>query len=602
MVRQFLLLAGVAICMSATAADKAAPANPQDFKKASLNSVRLYDQAVKMSMNDGSNVSSMQKASNLNVHWRRPAGQFWGTGLNAEEGQLGYYYTPLIVRPWVDNTFENLTKNATGTPTWTISNWSNEVGEYVTTTSDEENVSTSYLLYEVTSAPRLVYSKLGVPYPTQFYGKEKTSVEGNETLYEINIAAGYNIDQSFGSTMPVSSHYWSLFTRNTVDQGAGIMSYYGATGYESMDDPEQGGYWFGTNARGINAMATRFEKPLQPYLLNSVYWYYQFENDIPSDIPMKAYVFKTINDADIKTGTNSKGEEYSVEVAELGELLFVSDSFIPAAVFDEENNFAGVVKFEFFETNPVTGAKNAVSLEIEDDITIVVTGFDADLGNGGHVTTFMSQDEFDEGYGNLGFLGTLDDDGEGNISYELTALKDFFSSPLPNTVLGVLADVSYPWLYGFDEPYEVWIPNDGETTETEQGLQYVLALYATSMTEDWEVTFDGKDECDWIEITGVYDEMEEDDPEEYAGFSAVQFDVAPNPEDISRTCVIEVTIPAASYKFIIRQGSANPPLAVDVVTANGDAQYFDLAGRRVANPEKGIFIKKTGNKAEKVVF
>ena len=42
--------------------------------------------------------------------------------------------------------------------------------------------------------------------------------------------------------------------------------------------------------------------------------------------------------------------------------------------------------------------------------------------------------------------------------------------------------------------------------------------------------------------------------------------------------------------------------AVSTVSVEKGAQYFDLQGRRVANPEKGIFIKKTGNKAEKVIL
>ncbi len=43
--------------------------------------------------------------------------------------------------------------------------------------------------------------------------------------------------------------------------------------------------------------------------------------------------------------------------------------------------------------------------------------------------------------------------------------------------------------------------------------------------------------------------------------------------------------------------------AVDSIgDENAPAEYYDLTGRRVDNPTKGIYIKKVGNKAEKILF
>ncbi len=42
----------------------------------------------------------------------------------------------------------------------------------------------------------------------------------------------------------------------------------------------------------------------------------------------------------------------------------------------------------------------------------------------------------------------------------------------------------------------------------------------------------------------------------------------------------------------------------DIVIDNSDApiEYFNLNGARVDNPEQGIFIKRQGNKVEKVII
>lgn len=596
MVRQFLLVAGLSLGLSAFAVthQSTKPAiSPSKADKAFVGKTKFLE--VEASRNDGSYSVNPSKVINTGVQWKRPAGQFWGTGYIPEFGGIGYPYTPLMIRPWVEYNFENIS-TASGNPSWTVEYWSNDDRAYLDRESDQQNVSQSYLLGEDATVPQLSYNG-SQPYPTMYNGLNVAADKSGQ-IYTITVCPALNFKELTGATNPVSSHYWGWFSRDP-QQNYGIASYRGCTPYPGMEN----GYWFGTNNDGINAIATRFEKPDQPYLLNSVYWYYMFDGDIPNDIPMRAYVFKTANDAAIQTGTNSQGQEFSVEVAELGELIAVSDSFIPAAVFSEEDNFENAVKFEFFEKNQITGAENAYSLEIEDDIIIVVTGFDANPGNGTSIESFISTDEFDEGYGNLGFLGYFDLDESGNIAYDLTAIKNFFSSPLPNTVGAVLADVSYPWLVNyFDEPSQVKLPNEGETTEDTQGLQYALYLLSTSTTDDYEITYNGEEECDWLTVIDVYDEMNvgEDGEEEFTGITGIMFEADPNPNDISRTCEVKISIPAASYNITFLQGSNND--AVEIVGVDQNVIYYDLQGRRVVNPDKGIYIKKSGNKTEKVLL
>ena len=41
---------------------------------------------------------------------------------------------------------------------------------------------------------------------------------------------------------------------------------------------------------------------------------------------------------------------------------------------------------------------------------------------------------------------------------------------------------------------------------------------------------------------------------------------------------------------------------IEIDSANGEAEYFNLQGIRVDNPTNGIFIRRQGSKVEKVVI
>lgn len=598
MVRQILLVAGVAVGLSAFADRGIAPTGKIQAPERTKD-FRVSDIPVREAkMNEGDRKPVAMKAPAVRPQWKRPAGQFWGTGYSIEEQMLGYYFTPLVVRPWVSYDFKNISTVTAGTPSWDIMYLDMSLDEpaWVEKTSEDKDVTQSYDAWGMTTyAPILSYPGY-IGYPAQY---EQAEFQDNLPL----IAAKDIADVWQVGGQPVSSHYWGLFTRDASD-GYGVAAYSGATPYEGSEK----GWWFGTNAQGINAAATRFEKPDSPYLLNAVHWYYMFSGDIVEEIPLKAYVYKTVNDAKEVTFESSvTGETITRENVELGELIAVSEAVIPVRKYSKDDA-EGTVEFKFVEKNPATGAETTVSLEIEDDITIVVVGFDAPTSNGTFITSCISTDDYDEGYGNLGFLGMFNLTEDGVVDYDLRAIKDFFADPMPNTVLGVLADVSYPWLVpgAEDQPDDVLLPNADSGTSTNEltDLQYPLILLSTSMLEDWDVTFNGEDECDWLDIVQAidYTDLNEEGDEEYAGYSVLLFEADPNPDDVDRTCVVKISIPAASYQITFRQGSNNIPEAVEVVSVDGNAQYFDLQGRRVANPDKGLYIKKIGNKATKVIL
>ncbi len=587
MKRNLLLLAGLALTASAFAATPQKMANAPFESQPEGKSVSLADLPMLTYDKNTRTVSGIpaRKAPGSEIYWKRPAGQFWGTGYCPDDNNW-YYFTPVVLRPWIDYTFENISTGVSGDPLWEIAFLTDpQKGIYETLTANTKDVTVSYLLGETCAAPRLSYGG-SLPFATIFYNGQQVAAPNNT----VKVAVNENIKYAYyGINMPVSSHFYSLFTFSDEYQ-EGLSPMNGLDGYDGMQPGM--GMVFGTNKNGINAVATRFEMPDRPYLINSVQWLYVTSGAVPANIPLKAYVYKTADPA----AKYESADGTKVEGVDLGELIAYSESFIPKSLRSTE----GVVEFKFKGINSTTGVESEVSLEINDDITIVVTGFDVNLGNGQFVTSYMSLDFHDEGYGHLGYIGSAIGSDKGLENYSLVAMKDMIGY---NTVAGVLADVSYPWLYSYfsNQPDNILLSNEGATTEEKQGLDYGLYLVSTSMTEDFNITFNGEEDCDWLGIIDVYDEMYTENGQQYfSGNCGLRFQAEPNPYDVSRTCVVKITIPAASYEITFRQGSNNT--AVEAMEVSESAIYYDLAGRRVANPEKGVYIKKTANKAEKVLF
>ena len=587
MARQLLLLAGLALSATAFAV------TPQRVVKSPL----VNDmQAVSLSSKDFSfvtfdpktrtikNLPERKKAPGAEVHWKRPAGQFWGTGLFLDYG--GWFpYTPLCLRPWDEYKIENISTGVSGTPSWEIALLvDDKTGKYETVTSEEQDVKVSYIWGEACAAPRLSYGE-GSAFPTLY--KDSVPVVSPYDKVSVNVAS--SIAEIQGASSPVSSHFYSLFSLDN-QEAEGLSPVNGLDVYEGMNPIY--GMLMGTNSNGYNASAVRFEKPEKPYLLNNIQWHYMSTGAVPNNVPLRAYVFKT----DKADEEYSDGQGNVIEGASLGEFLAYSESFVPATDGYTED----VVTFTFKEKNPVTGAETEYSLEIDDDIIIMVTGYDVNLGNGQAITSFMSLDFLDEGYGNLGFIGYVDESETGFSNYGLLSFKSMMRL---NTVPGILADVTYPWIFAANEEKDVHLPNFGTTTAETQGLDYYLITISSTDTSDFEITFNGEEECDWLEVTSLIDISDIDDAgnEVFTGVSQISFAASPNPENIDRTCVVKISIPAASYEITFRQGTNNNAVEVVGVDSNSTV-YYDLSGRRVVNPEKGIYIKKSGDKSEKVVF
>lgn len=144
-------------------------------------------------------------------------------------------------------------------------------------------------------------------------------------------------------------------------------------------------------------------------------------------------------------------------------------------------------------------------------------------------------------------------------------------------------DAVYPFIYSVDDIDVVNLPIEGgEASVVINALYYNINNNIAKGI--YEVTAP-----EWLTVSFGESDYE-------TGNTTMTVSVAAG-ED--RTGVVTIEGLGAKYSLTVNQGEGN---AVSVIAIDKNAEYFDLQGRRVANPEKGIFIKKSGNKAEKVIF
>lgn len=146
-------------------------------------------------------------------------------------------------------------------------------------------------------------------------------------------------------------------------------------------------------------------------------------------------------------------------------------------------------------------------------------------------------------------------------------------------------DATYPYIHSVDGDYVVSLPLEGGEVATD-----VMALYydiKTGLEQGWYVMT----APEWLNV-------EVSAPNEN-NRNYTTLTVSAKASEASRTGVVTIEGIGATYSLTVNQGEDN---AVSSIVLDKNAEYFDLQGRRVANPEKGIYIKKAGNKAEKVIL
>ncbi|MCM1490904.1 MAG: hypothetical protein NC095_08785 [Muribaculum sp.] len=177
----------------------------------------------------------------------------------------------------------------------------------------------------------------------------------------------------------------------------------------------------------------------------------------------------------------------------------------------------------------------------------------------------------------------LNADGEESYSYSP------FSYYTDNTRTTLMSVTDWCWMV--DAVFPFALTADGEDIKSAPVEGGMVDFDITCLYNISSLSWGLEEDCDWIDLEkSTIDSANQ----------KVSFAVNPLPEGVTgRTATITMNCPATPLVLTINQGDVT---GVSIVEAENSVQYFDLTGRRVANPEKGIYVKVSGNKSEKVVL
>ena len=146
-----------------------------------------------------------------------------------------------------------------------------------------------------------------------------------------------------------------------------------------------------------------------------------------------------------------------------------------------------------------------------------------------------------------------------------------------------MTDATYAYIHPADGKYEVNLPKAGGNVDV---LLDALYFVTADMVEAGYYEIEAPE---WITVTAGEVDRE-------AGTSTLNIACE---GDENRSGIVTIKGFGVSLDLTVNQGEG---AGVEIVTDNGVAKYYDLSGRRVVNPEKGIYVKVNGSKAEKVVL
>lgn len=409
--------------------------------------------------------------------YKRPAGSMYGALTSA-----GYVlYNPYVsAKPYAPTTFVAQEADAYN---WGVQLWDSQAsGRTWLTDAGHQSITVEYS-YETDSVPTL---SNGV---TEFHigGTNADGSAGWSSMAAIADLQEWTDNETTG---------WVLFSPKFFGRRDGNQ--YSTRRFSGAADKDGGtsGLWFGHNYSGWNAMGTYVEKPENPYMLRTVQIDYSSLELVANEATIYVEVFKVAS-------RNDEAEQYFD--CKPGELI-ASGSYTFVKGEDPEEGVA-VVPFVVEEG----GLEYEITPTIDDEILIVVSGYDSDDFN--NFSMAISQDEWDEGYGQHGYMMHK----EGEEYTRCYGLDDFFTTSLGYVAPTVFLDVVNPFLlfnYNIEDGVRNFDKAGNCTTKfAVQGYPYdmnVISLYSYTSSEEMEFTLeDGSDLPEWLSIEAV-DDVDED--------------------------------------------------------------------------------------------
>ena len=476
--------------------------------------------------------------------YNRPAGVFYLDHCN-NGSMFGVPYW--LVKPYAVTTFNAITEGMDETAQyhWLAQGYDNGTGHREWLDWYEPEMKIRWTIFETDSVPKLSVTYGG---DTRTYWPGGWSSKGpfqpsHVVLYPHSDAYVAFVKQYMDQTITYSkiyctSKYFGAKDRDNYNKGMIYMSDHTGGMVLGKTNDAVGKKW--------NIMASAFEKPENPYAIRRVAIYYGYlECTGPAQLWTKVYKLNSIPQQD------------PVNCARLrpADLELVAQG---TATINQNSPFDGIVEFPLSVTEG--GMTYEKYLHVDYPILVVVGGYDN--SNITSFTLYTSTDDWDEGYGELGWIGQYRD-GAVRGFYGLTGFdtRDLAKVGYTNTAPTILLDVENPHLLNF---------NVGENSHTfpKAGGSYTITVSSYRGGGEWDVTDeDGNDLPSWI--TWSYVDDKNDNPYYPTYNVTVKINVAALPAGSEgRQCTMHFGYPGIVMPFTITQGDYQPePKLGDV---NGD--------------------------------
>jgi hypothetical protein len=294
----------------------------------------------------------------------------------------------------------------------------------------------------------------------------------------------------------------------------------------------------------VHTIGNLYAQPLAPYALESVYVSMYVESIQPDTeltmtiTPMTEYDGYLYMDEPIATAT-CYGSEIGADL----------DAYVTA-------------KFDFSDN----------ALTIDTPIMVTISGFDFN-DSVCFPTVFTNSESY---YGSSYIAMDLWDSNSGDW---YTQYVNIASVPFGTTrhAAGILMglNATYSWLDLLS------VSSDFDAEETGDSKQFVFdSFYDESY---WQVTDNGSPLPDWIS----YDIAKDAE----SGHYTLTLTCASNDTRIERSVLVKVLVPGANKVIYVHQNPTNSVASIS--ESDGEAIYYDVYGRRVEDPDNGVYVKVT---------
>lgn len=505
--------------------------------------------------------NTMQKAPGLSVSYDEPAGIFalgltdQLSGFNGFSYRKGPAYTPL---KWT-NTSVGATEFE-----WEMYDYSVGADQTYNTFDLERSES-----YSIIKAPILYGLDAEGGSGVFQYGAEAVSdTELSAPVVEYFFGGGCSPDfeTDFGmSTYMYGYNKADYTTFGFMEYNPDEPQYFNpATGldYILTDSEEDGGY--GMTDPKFEGFANFFGQPAAPYLITKMWSWLNIQAKRATNIEMTLY---KIDEDGLVTDEVIAAGEAGVNRSSKPQSLVVTFELYALDEDGLQTDEPIVIDCPFL----------AVMTVNKDDIEMMTS-----VCGGGAVAPANSAIS----YPRHAYLAISNDE---DVSYIASPYR-YYTDDTRSELMTVsdfmwMVDAVFPWSYTLDGINEAQVAKEGGVASFNISSYIGIQYFNYYLPED----------CDWIDMTTATVTTNEE-----LVCQVLNLPVAALPEGVEgRTAVIEVEGIGTELTLIVNQGEGN---AVSAIVVDKNAQYFDLQGRRVANPDKGIYIKKTANKTEKVIL